>query len=197
MNNSHKNIIKFIFTVPSHASFIPAILFCIEKKLLIELSILIPLVISSSMYHSFDSYDYKHTLFLHKIDNVFAIQSIITILLYLLNLCSEQKIFITISSIIFVLIYQTKDPWDIFNTLVPVIHMLAIMLYYYIFFGISFITTYCYQLLGLLICSVLCLYKGLDDSDFKGLRLWHSGWHICTGLLCYYTLLSNPEISPH
>uniref|UniRef100_M4C0X1 Uncharacterized protein n=1 Tax=Hyaloperonospora arabidopsidis (strain Emoy2) TaxID=559515 RepID=M4C0X1_HYAAE len=88
-----------------------------------------------------------------------------------------------------VLIFQEKDPWNKWNSVVPVASSFAVLL-------LSFalrrrIPRYNLQQfrrgLILLLCGVGCFVRGLEDET-DPFRIFHGCWHGFVGAAAYYNL---------
>ena len=93
-----------------------------------------------------------------------------------------------------VLAFQEKNPWDEWNSVVPVASSFVILL-------MSFalrrrVPGYNSQQfrrgLLLLLCGVACFVRGLDD-DTDPFRIFHGCWHGFVGAAAYFNLKVLPD----
>jgi predicted membrane channel-forming protein YqfA (hemolysin III family) len=97
-----------------------------------------------------------------------------------------------------VLIFQEKNPWDEFNSGIPIIVSFVLLFSNYIRHG-KF-PSYDYQPmrrgLMLLAFGVGCFIRGLDD-DNDPFRFFHGCWHAFVGASAYYNFKVLPMVQSH
>lgn len=163
----------------------------------------------SLMYHSLDSLEIPQVYITrsewHKLDNIGSIMSLIYLAVFLMD--NIEKVEGKYSSeyegktdralcyfgLFITLLMQTKHPWDIENTVVPVVIFYVALAFKLIFYRRPRIYYDNFNR-GCLILGFgfFCFYKGLDD-DNDYLRIWHGIWHCCgsTSLFYFYQSLSK------
>lgn len=118
----------------------------------------------------------------HRLDNVFAITSIQLLSLHLCDIHHQHQQwydFLRWSCISITLFFQELGPWNIRNTIIPIIPT-SLLLMYRLVLGSPRPRLHPRWLALALFClvpAVVCFAKGLDDErDY--LRMWHGGWHV-------------------
>ena len=105
--------------------------------------------------------------------------------------------------LIWILLLQESAPWDERNTFLPVLTCLALLLSRLGWVRLSGAKLPPFDRRPLLWGSafmfgaVVCFVKGLSDTDFAGLRVWHGFWHIFVGLACYFFFKARFHSSSH
>jgi predicted membrane channel-forming protein YqfA (hemolysin III family) len=148
-------------------------------------------ILSSFMYHSTE---YTDLIILmeqkkwHYLDNIGSICSLISIIIQFKNDNNYyEELNSNIICFLFVMIVQTKDPWDIINTVVPLILAIFYLLFDLFRKGSNMRINESNLKKGLFIFSLglICFYFGLDnENDY--LRLIHGFWHFFIGLATFY-----------
>jgi predicted membrane channel-forming protein YqfA (hemolysin III family) len=165
----------------------------------------------SLLYHSLDSLEipsfYITRSDWHKLDNIGSIMSLIYLAVFLMDNVDKVKekysseyegrtdralcyfgLFVT-------LLMQTKHPWDIENTVIPVVLFYAILVVKIVFYRRPriFFQKF-YPGCAILVFGFYCFYRGLDD-DNDYLRVWHGIWHCCgsSSLFYFYQSLSKHQ----
>ena len=155
-------------------------------------------MVTSFMYHVCDTIE--GPLWLsegqwHRLDNIGSIMSFVMWGIHLMDIRHQvlerymQYFFLSM-----VLIFQEKDPWNKWNSVVPVASSLTVLL-------LSFalrrrIPRYNLQQfrrgLILLLCGVGCFVRGLEDET-DPFRIFHGCWHGFVGAAAYYNLKVLPD----
>jgi predicted membrane channel-forming protein YqfA (hemolysin III family) len=196
-----EKVAMFVVTGLSNFGCFPGLYLLYQKNLVFTLIIGVFTFICSFMYHSMESLEinvfYLTRADWHKLDNIGAIMTLICLFVYLMDNLEyangtyiskyENKVdrVLYYTGLVVTLVMQTKHPWDLENTVFP------ILLYFCIGIGkILFVrkprikARYFYRGCGILALAFVCFYKGLDDSkDY--LRIWHGLWHICGSLALF------------
>lgn len=124
----------------------------------------------------------------HELDNIGAICCLNALIISLTknseNMLEQNKM--NYVSLFIALIFQKRDPWDLMNTIVPIVIITIITLYQFYRFGFpKYYLASSSQGLVLLVLALAMFIKGLDDlNDY--LRMYHSLWHVLIGLSTYY-----------
>ena len=156
----------------------------------------------SFLYHSMESLEinqfYLSYSDWHKLDNIGSIMSLIYLFVHLMdNLEYSEGIYISIHEtkvdrvycylgLFITLLMQTKHPWDIENTVVPIVLFFCLAVGKAIFYRRPRINWQYFRYgCGILTLGIFCFYKGLDDAN-DYLRIWHGLWHICGSTFMFY-----------
>lgn len=182
---------------------LPALYVLYQKRLVFQLHIAVFTMITSFMYHALDSVAWK-SLYLstgnwHKLDNIGSIMCFVCLAVYLMDNLQKRPNNVYVSShtcdtdlhlhligLFLTITMQTSHPWELQNTIVPILIYFGLLLIKIAVYGGSRLNSY-YSLRGgaLLGIGVLCFSKGLDDrNDY--LRIWHGLWHCSTGIASFY-----------
>lgn len=151
-------------------------------------------ILTSFMYHICEIYN--ATIFLdelqwHRLDNVFAITTFCLAILHFFGAIFENSSAIKWFSLLFIIIVQEKDPWNVFYTALPCILFAVIA----IFLRLHYRKTYKVQYkkkdltigLTFLLIGLIFFYLGLDDAN-DYLRAYHGLWHVCASVFGYYCI---------
>jgi len=129
----------------------------------------------------------------HRLDNVGSITSFTLLMIYLMDISHYPKLraFFELTQFGITLLIQERDPWNLNNTLVPILFWTVVCF-------LKHITTYFiygdspnynwrnFKIgLGIMLIAVVFFAKGLDDrNDY--LRLYHSLWHFFVTISSYW-----------
>jgi len=169
--------------------------------------------VTSLLYHCTDALSMQN-LYLtptqwHKLDNIGTIMGLVNVLIYLMDNIHyneygepesrhEAKLdrHMNYCGLGLTLIMQTKDPWDIFNTYMPILIFLAIFLVRIYRRRPRVNKGMLYTGLGLLCLGVFFFSLGLDE-EFDYYRVYHGLWHISAATSCFYLMQSVDKDKPH
>ena len=169
--------------------------------------------VCSLLYHSLESLEipglYLSASDWHKLDNIASIMTLIYLAIFLMdNLdysskdhssqyeCVTDRVLCYLG-LFLTIIMQTKHPWDLENTVVPVVLFYLILIIKIVFVRRPRINRKNFNK-GIMILGfgVICFYKGLDDEN-DYLRIWHGLWH-CGGSISlfyfYQSLMKDKDI---
>jgi len=209
----YERLIMFIITGLTNFLCFPALFIVHTQKMLFAFMVGSFTFICSLLYHCLESLEVP-SLYLtrsdwHKLDNIGSIMTLIYLAVFLMDNIDESSndhsgrfecttdralcylgLFLT-------MIMQTKHPWDLENTLVPVVLFYLILIGKTVFVRKPRINRKNFHKgIGVLGFGVVCFYKGLDD-DNDYLRIWHGLWH-CGGSISlfyfYQSLLKDKSI---
>jgi hypothetical protein len=147
----------------------------------------------SFMYHLCESLDiliFIPQLKWHELDNIGAIYCMNNLMLSFtklgLNIDEIEKM--NYLSCFLILTIQKRGPWELINTLMPLIIDFSIAIFQILIFGLpNFNKKILIKACIYMFISLLFFYKGLDDlNDY--LRIWHSLWHVFIGLTSFHLL---------
>ena len=178
MDNKYKKLIISLFSL---LIFIFPIYICVSRSYWLELGTTIFIFICATMYHITDA---LHNTILfdeitwHKLDTISAILVIFSYIARMLELDFVKRCYINFISLLYIIYVQYYDPWNIHNTISPIIVALSILVYKIIFYTPKVNIMLLILLIIFLVLAAYTFKKGLADEDFKGLRIWHSIWHI-------------------
>ena len=147
----------------------------------------------SIMYHICESLDIKiflEQLKWHELDNIGAIYSFSQMTIPLTKFNYDIEYITKKNYIIFfiILLFQQRGPWELINTLMPLIIDFSLAFFQIIIFGLpNFNKKILIKASVYMLISLIFFYKGLDDlNDY--LRIWHSLWHVFIGLTSFHLL---------
>ncbi|OMJ83398.1 hypothetical protein SteCoe_15663 [Stentor coeruleus] len=209
---SHERIIMFIITGLSNLWCFPCLYVVYHRKMLFVFMTGIFTFVCSFMYHSMESLEinkfYLTASQWHRVDNIGSILSLINLFVFLMdNLDYIDGVYISkyetnidralcYSGLFLTLFMQTKHPWDLENTIIPV------ALYLFILIGkVLFIRKprlnhkYFVRAWSIMVFGFICFYKGLDDAN-DYLRIWHGIWHFCGSAALFYFYQSIHKDKP-
>jgi hypothetical protein len=180
-----------IITGSSNFASIPPLLLMYFYERHFEFYIGLFTIITSFFYHVCESLDcifYMEQKKWHVLDNIGSICCLNSLIISLTNSYRnhQQLLKYNLFSLFFVMILQANDPWDLFNTILPIVIFVFILLYDYLKYGIP---KYNKEIMlkgsTFLIVGFSMFIKGLDDlNDY--LRIAHSIWHITIGFGTFY-----------
>jgi len=184
-----------IITGFSNFTCIPTILLNIIWRRNFEFYISVFTMIASFMYHFTESLNieiYMEPGKWHILDNIGSICCINMLLISFMNSKSEEKrMKLNIISLLFIIVLQTENPWDLFNTILPIVCFGCLLIYDYLTNGVpNFNLKDLARALSLLVVALAMFVKGLDEhSDY--LRIAHSFWHFLMGIGSFYLYQMN------
>uniref|UniRef100_A0AAV1UBT1 Post-GPI attachment to proteins factor 3 n=1 Tax=Peronospora matthiolae TaxID=2874970 RepID=A0AAV1UBT1_9STRA len=198
MRSSFEVIVMLIVTASTNLCMFPAIYSLFSRQLVFEAFIGTFTMVTSFMYHVCDTIE--GPLWLsegqwHRLDNIGSIMSFVMWGIHLMDIRHQvlerymQYFFLSM-----VLVFQEKDPWNEWNSVIPVASSFAVLL-------LSFalrrrIPRYNLQQfrrgLMLLLCGIGCFVRGLEDET-DPFRIFHGCWHGFVGAAAYYNLKVLPD----
>mmetsp|Transcript_95681 Transcript_95681/g.254053 ORF Transcript_95681/g.254053 Transcript_95681/m.254053 type:complete len:217 (-) Transcript_95681:22-672(-) len=155
-------------------------------------------MITSTAYHVCQSLDWKLLGFnegrWHHMDNVFAIASLMAIILGFAQLPkgSAAREMLNTSSVSLAVVAQLMSPWDLNFTVGPLVaSAIAFLLSVLARRRLPHLDGRSGRLaLAFLFGAAVCFAKGLDQRK-DWLRLWHGGWHLFVSGFCLFALRSQ------
>ena len=149
-------------------------------------------IIVSFMYHLCESLDiiiFIPQLKWHELDNIAAIYCLNNLMLSFtkLGLNIEEIEKTNYLSTIFILIIQKRGPWDLTNTLIPIILCGIYVIYHIIKYGFPDYYNRTQLIKGIIFFGIglVMFIRGLDDlNDY--IRIYHTLWHLFIGTAFYY-----------
>lgn len=186
-----ERILMAIITGSSNIATIPGLFLIKRQKRYFIYYLSIFGLINSLLYHICESLDiviYLPQLKWHELDNIGAIccmnALIISITPFCFDLSVQRKM--NYFSLFMALIFQKRGPWDLFNTIAPIIVIGLICIYQIIKYGKpQYYREGLVQGFIIFIPALAMFVKGLDDGN-DYLRIYHSLWHVLIGLSTYY-----------
>ncbi|CAE8637896.1 unnamed protein product, partial [Polarella glacialis] len=158
-------------------------------------------VFTSSAYHVCESLDVNLLGFnegrWHHMDNIFAIASLMGQIINFAQAPPKSALreIQTTCSVSLCIILQLMSPWDVNYTIIPLVAAFVWMILVLLFQRrLPRLDYSAFRIFLLFIAgAALCFVKGLDERK-DWLRLWHGGWHLCIGAVCYFSVKSvNPR----
>ena len=208
---TEKAVMLLITGITNFACF-PALYVLYHKKMTLQFHIGVFTFVTSFLYHSLESLGWKQ-LYLrvgrwHMLDNIGSIMCFIILLVYFMdnlhkkdncyaskNVCNTDINLIMIGGGV-TLVMQTKHPWDLENTVCPILLFVGVLVVKLVFWRKPRVNSEYLKKGGLLmLCAVICFVRGLDDeTDY--LRFWHGCWHCFVGLSSFFLWQSVEKDSP-
>jgi hypothetical protein len=189
--SQNEKIIMAIFTGASNFTSFPALFLMYLYERPFEFYIGLFTMITSFLYHVCESIDYN--LYMepgkwHQLDNIGSICCLNSLIISLMSSYRNHphQLKLNLFSLFFVLILQIKDPWDLFNTLFPIIVHASLLFHDYYKHGIpKYNRKIMLRGVSILIIAISMFIRGLDDeTDY--LRIYHSIWHVTIGISTFY-----------
>ncbi|KAE9344885.1 hypothetical protein PF008_g9019 [Phytophthora fragariae] len=198
MRSSFEMAMMLAVTGITNFCMFPAIYSLYRRQFVFEAFIGMFTMATSLMYHVCDSID--GPLWLtegqwHRLDNVGSIMSFVMWGIHLMDLRHPVlERYVQYFFLGTVLVFQEKNPWDAWNSVIPVGGSFLLLL-------VSFavrrrVPRYDYRPfrrgLLLLVCGVGCFVRGLND-DTDPFRFFHGCWHGFVGAAAYYNFKVLPD----
>jgi predicted membrane channel-forming protein YqfA (hemolysin III family) len=190
-----ERLLMALFTGLSNIASLPVIHHLHTKKRFLETYIGTFTAITSFMYHVCESLEielYMDQGQWHELDNIGSISCMNALLI---GLTSSGKPFdsaysthikLNFISMLITITMQTKHPWDLFNTIVPIVLFVFVVVYDYYRNGLPTINQNALKKgLSVLVIAVSMFIKGLDDEN-DYLRIYHSLWHVFIAISSHY-----------
>jgi hypothetical protein len=209
---SSERLLMFIFTGLSNFWCFPCLYLIYKRKMVFGFMLGSFTFLCSLIYHSMDSLEI-HEMYLtasdwHRLDNIGSIMSLIYLFVFLMdNLDRDGDIYISCYEsntdrvllylgLFITLLMQTKHPWDLENTLIPILLYGVVLILKVLLVRRPRIIRQNFSKA----CSILgfgfyCFNKGLDDAN-DYLRMWHGIWHFCGSASLFYFYQSVPKDKP-
>jgi hypothetical protein len=186
-----EQVVMAIITGASNFASIPALFLMIRLNRQFEFSLGVFTMLTSFLYHvgeSLDAVIYMTQGKWHVLDNIGSICCINSLLISLMNTYKDKdsQTKLNYFSLFFVMILQAADPWELFNTVFPIIIYTVIVLFDFVKNGIpNYNNSVVKKGVAILMVAIAMFVKGLDEhSDY--LRIYHSLWHITIGFSTFY-----------
>jgi hypothetical protein len=184
-----EKIVMAIITGVSNFACLPCLMLMIIQERPFEFYIGLFTMLTSFMYHVTESLDVNFYLEpgkWHALDNIGSICCFTSLLVYFMNFSKQRGLKLNYLSIFLVLTIQAENPWDLFNTIMPIVLFVVILIIDYVLNGYPKCN---FETLtwgvGVLLIAVSMFLKGLDEhSDY--MRIAHSLWHITVGISTFY-----------
>jgi hypothetical protein len=188
-----ERIFMAAITGSSHITIIPTIILMKYQKKTYGYYLGIFALMNSILYHICGSLKVKIFLSPHKwheLDNIGVICCLNGFILSLSKLNNNLDIQNKLNylSLFLVLIYQKRDPWNIYNAVMPIVIFTVVLIIQLIYYGIPKYYLEPFQKgFFFLILAIAMFFKGLDDKN-DYLRIYHSFWHVLIGISLFYLL---------
>lgn len=190
---SFEQFLMVLITGISNFAFTPALILLIRKKYYFPVFLGLFTEITSFMYHFMESIALKKFLNMdeyqwHKLDNIGSITCFMSLAVYLMdNRNAEVDAILNYIALIINLILQESDPWNILNTVVPILSYFALIHVLAWYRGRKYNYNRKMHRYGLIamVPAVFCFYYGLDEfKDY--LRFFHGCWHFFVGVSSFF-----------
>lgn len=189
-SNNEKYLMSVITGISNFAC-LPGILLMFIYDRPYELFMGIFTMVTSFMYHVTESLDVNVYITpgkWHELDNIGSICCINSLLISLINGYNnkDKQLKLNLFSLILVLTMQANNPWDLFNTVFPILVFITILCVDFIRNGIPIYNSNALKKgMGVFLLALSMFIKGLDEnSDY--LRIAHSLWHVSVGYSTFY-----------
>lgn len=188
-----EQFLMVLITGISNFAFTPALILLIRKKYYFPVFLGLFTEITSFMYHFMESIALKKFLNMdeyqwHKLDNIGSITCFMSLAVYLMdNRNAEVDAILNYIALIINLILQESDPWNILNTLVPILFYFALIHVLAWYRGRKNNLNKRMHRYGLItmVPAFFCFYYGLDEfKDY--LRFFHGCWHFLVGVSSFF-----------
>lgn len=201
-----EKLIMGILNSTSNFGIIPCIILVIKYKKDVDVFLGLLTFFSSFMYHLCDGLDvdiYMKEGEWHQIDNIGSICSITSFLLALSNYSQKVQIRLNLLFLLLIIIVQFADPWNLINTIFPIILAFLTTLYSFSFKRnggevvqnkVESELNKVYNSKGKFVFSLafVCFLIGINEH-YDYLRIFHSLWHILIGYSTYYIRLTKDQ----
>lgn len=205
--SNFEKIVMGIINSSSNLGIIPCLILVIKYKKDVDVFLGLLTFFSSFMYHLCDGLDiniYMKEGEWHQIDNIGSICSITSFLLAMSNYSQKVQIRLNLCFLLLIIIVQFADPWNLTNTIFPI--LLALIITVYSFFSKKLINlrdkvsiinknnemNNNYKNRGKIVFALafICFIIGINEH-YDYLRIFHSLWHILIGYSTYYIRLTK------
>lgn len=186
-----EKILMTIITGSSNFGTVPGLILIKRQKRTFVYYLSLFALINSLMYHICESLDiviYLPQLKWHELDNIGAICCLNSLIIAKTSFCFDMKHQRKMNylSLFLALLFQKRGPWELINTILPIVIISLITIYQLIKYGVpQYYPEPLKQGFILLIPAFAMFFKGLDDGN-DYLRIYHSLWHVLIGLSSYY-----------
>ncbi len=187
--SQNEKVIMAFITGISNFACLPCLILMIVQERLFEFYLGLFTMVTSFMYHVTESLD--TTFYLepgkwHALDNIGSICCFTSLLVYFMNGNKQRSKKLNYFSLFLVLVIQAENPWDLLNTVLPIVLYIFILICDFIINGVP---KYNFKTLswgvGVLLIAISMFIKGLDEhSDY--MRIAHSFWHVTIGVSTFY-----------
>lgn len=197
------HLVMFVFTGLTNFACVPLLYLCYNRGSLFHLYIGFFTFLTSFMYHSLEALGepsfYLTASQWHRLDNIGSIMSLVMVVVnfmdnldkdpagsYTSPVFARMDQHMLYSALLVTLTMQMKHPWDLENTLVPILGYAAIGVGKILLVRAPRIDVR-YVKLGVpyFLVAIYCFAKGLDEhSDY--LRIHHGCWHFFSAVGIFY-----------
>ena len=206
--------LMFVMTGLTNFACIPLLFLCYRRKAVFHFYIGFFTFLTSFMYHSLEALG-EHSFYLtvsqwHRLDNIGSIMSLVMVVVnfmdnldkdptsnsYTSPIVARADYHLLYSALLVTLTMQTKHPWDLENTLVPILAAALIGAVKVIFIrGPRIDMRYVKTGVPYFLAAIYCFAKGLDEhSDY--LRMHHGCWHLFSSVGIFYLWQSVDKMRP-
>lgn len=210
---SKENLVILLATGLSNIVMFPALYVAYHKKLMFQTYFGLFTLVTSFMYHSMESIGlesfYLSAVEWHKLDNIGSIQCFIMLMVYFMDNLDVKGNFmiskhnslsdlqLNLFGLFIVMIMQANHPWELYNTIYPIMFYTVLLMFKVLFIRRSRLNTR-YFLKGVffMVFAVFFFARGLND-DNDVLRLSHGLWHLFGGISSFYLWQSIDKDKPH
>jgi predicted membrane channel-forming protein YqfA (hemolysin III family) len=186
-----ERVVMALITGLSNLGSIPPLYIVYKNEKTFETCIGLFTLLVSVLYHVCESLEVSFYLEQdqwHILDNIGSINCFNSLLMSLMKSgkTHDEHIYLNMTSLFLVITMQAKNPWDLFNTIFPLILFTLILFYDFVK---RCVPQYNKEAMKkgctILIIAISMFVKGLDDAN-DYLRIYHSLWHISIGWASFY-----------
>lgn len=187
---NNERILMALITGSSNFVTIPVCLYVAYKKKYFEFFMGVFTILTSFLYHVCESLDvvfYLDQQKWHILDNIGSIACINTLLISFMNVSEKDSLKLNLISLMITLIMQQDDPWELMNTIIPILIFVGILIYklYKHSSRRSMNKLIMAKGFSVLILALSMFVIGLDDAN-DYLRIYHSLWHVFIAISTFY-----------
>ena len=189
MYSYNEKCLIVIITLLSHLSMVPMVTLLALKKLPIEFIFGFASIFFSFMYHLLEYIEMDIVLDSekwHELDNIGAITGLLGLILEFLNESRNFRTSVKMIGHTCTLIFQKLGPWQIQNTIMPIVLGAIFLITNLLVKGAPKINRIALgKGIVLLVFAIFFFVLGLDDGN-DYLRLYHNLWHAFLGFSGVY-----------
>ncbi|ORC87850.1 uncharacterized protein TM35_000202590 [Trypanosoma theileri] len=181
----------FTTTVVSHLPMLPTVYLFFRRRYVYEACIAVFGLTSSLMYHTCQSFDteiFLDELGWHRLDNIAVITGVGMWLIFIC--CFKDPMVERIAkyfTLLFTIVVQAKDPWNIQYTYLPIIVYTCVPFYVCVIKKRPPVVERKYLLIGtfFMLIALPFFVAGLNDAE-DPYRIFHGLWHLIGAISSYF-----------
>ena len=205
--------VMFVLTGLTNFAVIPLLFLCYRRGAVFHVYLGSFTFLTSFMYHSLEALSipklYLTASQWHQLDNIGSIMALVMVMVggmdnldkdeegnYISPRVAKADLHILYSALLLTITMQTKHPWDLQNTIIPILASVVVGLGKILLVrGPRVDMRYVKLGLPYFIAAFYCFAKGLDEhSDY--LRIHHGCWHLFSSIGIFYLWQSVDKMKP-